>query len=115
MPGGPDYFYPTGSGNYTVEVTNEQGCTGLSEPYPFILMTLPEAAAQDIRVVYEPGVTTLQVLGAHGPFHCEVFDAAGHLLMDRTGSPGGWELHVGDMPRGVYVVRINERTFRILR
>jgi hypothetical protein len=115
MPGGPDYFYPTGSGTYTVEVTNEQGCTGLSEPFPFIHTALPEAGADEVRVVHEPGGTTLQVLGARGPFRCQVFDAAGHLLMDRTGAPGGWELNVGDLPRGVYAVRINERTFRILR
>jgi hypothetical protein len=115
MPGGPDYFYPTQSGNYTVEVTNEQGCTGLSEPYPFIHTALPEAGPDGLRLVHEPGGTTLQVLGARSPFRCQVFDAAGHLVMDRTGAPGGWELNVGDLPRGVYAVRINERTFRILR
>lgn len=115
MPGGPDYFYPAESGNYTVEVTNEQGCTGLSEPFLFIHTALPEAGADVVRVVYATGGTTLQVLGARGAFHCQVFDAAGHLLLDRTGAPGGWELNVGDLPRGVYLVRIDERTFRILR
>jgi hypothetical protein len=115
MPGGPDYFYPTESGNYTVEVTNEQGCTGLSEPFLFIHTALPEAGADVVRVVYATGGTLLQVLGARGPFHCQVFDAAGHLLLDRTGAPCGWELNVGDLPRGVYVVRIDERTFRIMR
>lgn len=109
------YIQSEQSGSYTVQVTNDQGCTGTSLPYEFIVTGVPGAEAEGMRVVHEMGSSLVHVRGAQHAFTCDVFDTSGRRLLSSTGTTGQWDLDLGPLPRGIYVLSIAGSTYKVVR
>ena len=107
-------FMPLQNGPYTVEVTNEAGCSAISEPYFLVIQSLEEPSiALDWKVAPNPFQDTWEV-DAHflNATNCllEVFGPNGRLVWIQSWEQVSRISHAidgGDWPAGIYWVRLS--------
>jgi len=92
-------FTPTSIGTYTVEVTNGNGCVGLSEPYVLNSVGVIDLLLED-TYTYLNGQLNVN----YGSWR--LFDFSGRLIM--TGNVGSFTL-----PEGMYLLQTDMGTQRI--
>ena len=104
-------YVPVVNGSYTLQVTTADGCSSLSDAY-VVLSTGLGDAGQQTAVMYDPGTRTLHIRFPGQAWRSELRDAAGRLIRSSTDS-GSTTWGMADLPGGIYLVRINDRVFRI--
>ena len=98
------------TGEYTVSVTSEYGCTAISAPYLYISTGLSEAAGLAFTMQPNPFTEQLRLdFGDPLPTgsYIELIDAQGHLV--RTVPASGRStvtLHREGLAAGVYLLRV---------
>lgn len=98
-----------GSGVYTVEVTDNNGCTSVSDPYEVTLVGISEQEENGISIWPNPvsDVLNIQVASDAKNYWIELFSTDGKLI-GRSGQSDGTSLHRIDLSalaNGVYVIR----------
>ena len=105
-------YDPLANGTYTLQVTNAEGCSTLSEPYLVLSTGLsPPAASAD--VIYDHMTRTLRVAHAGTPYRFELRDVAGRLIRSINEQAGDRSFDLADLPAGIYLVLVADRVFRI--
>lgn len=99
-----------GAGSYTVEVTDNNGCTSVSDPYEVTLVGITESGADALRLWPNPfnDVVNLELDGITGNYVIEVFAADGRLINSVDGSSGSslQQIDMSGVADGVYLVRM---------
>lgn len=115
IPGANDSLYVAAdSGKYYVEVTDINGCTGRSEEIFFIRTTVDiDISEIFMRITPNPGTTSFTLTSetrSAGEAALHIFDLAGREWYDGqtffTAGWNQWEVTVGDLPAGVYIVQL---------
>lgn len=86
IPGATDpWWVPAANGSYTVQVSDPNGCSSLSDPFVWITTGVANLSLANMQVVPNPsnGAFAIQLPGAHGQPY-EILDATGKRV--RTGS-----------------------------
>lgn len=100
-------WVPQENGPYTVEVTDENGCTAISEPYVMITTGIAHRGPSTLRIMPNPsqGSFMIELAGAEGQAY-EIMDATGKQVHTGglIGSRTAIDMH--DMPVGVYFLRV---------
>jgi hypothetical protein len=97
-------------GNYSVTVTNTQGCTATD--MVTVSMTTSASAPADailVKAYPNPVTTTLHVeYGSLKPQHLAVYDLSGRLQLEYTALPesGIFDIQVSELPPGNYFLRV---------
>ena len=107
-------YTPTGNGNYTVEITNAEGCTEVSDVFALVTWGIEEMSQEASIVLYPNPVNDLFFLefkGEHGSDALvTVSDLKGKLLMQKTFSVNSddytLEVNPGTLATGVYFCKI---------
>lgn len=100
----------SGSGMYTVHITNRFGCEAVSDPFAVISTTIAEAEGLRMAIVPNPMADRASVLFSRtlpSTALGSVVNAAGVVV--RTIPLGGMREHVlerGDLPSGMYLLRV---------
>jgi hypothetical protein len=99
-------------GSYTVEITNSDGCTDLSDPYQLLPTAVDEQPGIGLALYPNPANTTVRLI-ATGPItardRVDVLDAHGRLCKRIQGNgTRELQLDVQELPAGIYVVRITD-------
>lgn len=100
-------FQPTENGNYSVTVTDANGCSSLSEEWFFLTTSINAASAVAHRVFPDPnaGLFTLEVNGQTGrPY--EVRDLTGKLVHSGTVLATRTTVDLGSATEGAYFLRL---------
>ena len=108
IPGATDSTYAvTANGNYRVIVTNDEGCSDTSDVYPVTNVSVASipAWAQQVYIYPNP---------AHDVVYIRSPENVTVTLTDIRGRavravPGSQPLPVGDLPDGIYLLRIAEQ------
>lgn len=102
-------YSPTQNGNYTVEVTNANGCNSVSAAYNFIASGINEASAvRDFKYRVEDGVLYITMDKAQMVY---VFDMSGRLIYEKNATEHNVELQAA----GMYIVRVGMNSLKIMK
>lgn len=101
---------PTQNGMYTVDVVDENGCTGISDPYPVVTVGMEETMISALSVYPNPtaGFVTLQLPEVSGAdVMIQVLDVTGRVVQ----SESIWfenraELDLTGRATGTYLIRV---------
>jgi hypothetical protein len=110
-------FNAAQSGNYSVEVTDANGCTGTSNVVPMVVNGIEDVTLSFTLAIYPnpfEEVLNVAVDGTKAPIKAELFDLFGRKLMEETFT-GNYSLSTADLAQGVYVIRFkggDEMTYR---
>ena len=116
-------YYPTSNGNYTVTVTDQNGCTATSLPYAFLSTALASMALPGgLELMPNPtsgGFSVVLETGVAGSFELEVVNLLGERLAHVSRSNFSGRLvqpfDLSAQPAGVYFVNLRSSQGNITR
>jgi hypothetical protein len=122
IPGATDRtFQLTETGTYQIKVTNEYGCSEISDPYEVTVLSVDATRPEAFRLdVYPQPARDLMIVHAHnisaGAVVINVYDRLGRRLLQRdVESHDGvlyQQLDVNGWSPGVYFLELRTRTVR---
>jgi hypothetical protein len=98
-------YWPMESGDYTVSVTDSNGCTSTSEPYNFIWTSVSELSSAGITVFPNPS-TGLFTIEATGKGSYEIIDATGKVIARDVLIASRSTIDLSANGSGVYALRL---------
>ena len=119
-----DTYTGTQNGDYTVQVTNAQGCSGTSVDYPFVLVGIsnPGLSGIDLTVYPNPnnGQFVMQLELDHGlAVNMRIFDLVGKQVWSRDAQlPYGefkQSVDLSNLSKGTYLIQILTEEGRMSR
>ncbi len=99
------------NGNYTVEVNDKEGCTGLSDIYKITNSGLadPSLTASDIMVYPNPSRDVLYIHSSV-KFHASLWSIAGNLLLEVNNEN---MITLKELASGLYLLKIKDQDGRL--
>ncbi|TNE71597.1 MAG: T9SS type A sorting domain-containing protein [Bacteroidetes bacterium] len=105
-------YSPASSGNYAVEVTNQNGCVATSACEEVQLVGILELSAGDITIYPNPTNDFISFKIDNGDITYYLFDINGKIL-DHGILNNGDRIEVDHLESGVYILKANEVLFRV--
>ena len=100
---------PTQNGIYTVEVTDENGCSGMSDEFPVFTVGIDDSLVGVLKLYPNPtsGLVTLELPEVSGNVQVQLVDVTGrtvkpHVLLHENQTV----LDLSGMARGTYLVQV---------
>lgn len=106
-----EYFSPTVDGNYAVEVTSQEGCTGTSEEYTFSTVGITTAQAEDKIKIYPNPVNEqlyLKIPSQNAVRAYNIYNAKGQLQLQGTATGDITAVDVTGLAAGNYMIVIGD-------
>jgi hypothetical protein len=101
-----------GQGTFQAEVTDENGCTGLSNE--LVVTHIEEAAELTVQLYPNPTQRFLEVQ-SNVPGTCELRDLSGRLISAKALDATVHRFDLIDVARGVYLLQMHGRTYRVVK
>ena len=109
-------YFPTQTGNYTVQVSNPSGCTATSLPFNVTAVQLKELQAfPNFSMLQNENLITLQCNTITDCFQsAELIDLQGRVLQSYAyqQKQSKVEINISELQSGVYLLRVNGRGLR---
>jgi hypothetical protein len=109
-------YFPTQTGNYTVQVSNPSGCTATSLPFNVTTVQLKELEAfPKFSMVQNENLITLQCNPLTDCFYClELIDLQGRVLQTYAyqQKQSNVNINISELQSGIYLLRVNGREVR---
>lgn len=102
-------YTPTADGDYTVEITDNYGCSNMSQPYTLNTSSVEESFASSVKIYPNPVSEVLLIEMKGNNILVEVYNTLGQVVMSEQVS-GKAALNVKALPAGVYSVRTTGTT-----
>ncbi|UPT66456.1 MAG: T9SS type A sorting domain-containing protein [Sphingobacteriales bacterium JAD_PAG50586_3] len=106
-------YTPTQDGNYAVEITDANGCTSMSNPFPYTTAVNEAAFGGKVTIYPNPAVNEAFIditMNKPSAISIRLFNSVGQNLggLQSVESLGGrFALPVNGLPAGIYMVEIN--------
>jgi len=109
-----EFFIPVIGGDYTVEVTDNNGCTGISTAFPFIVTSISSLTLDNISIRPNPAKDYVTISFVSrlllSDLLIEILDAKGSLVWQKNygniNSDFTERIEVEDLAGGVYQVKV---------
>lgn len=98
---------PQAEGNYSVVVTNDNGCSSISSPFQFQFNSLNTVNAMSFALYPNPAAATVLVSGLQGPNTIHVTDISGRIISSTAINGSTTEVNLNGMQSGVYFVKVH--------
>jgi hypothetical protein len=98
------HYKPTQSGDYRVLVSNSDGCRDTSDVFPFFMSSVADFAATQFRFWPNPARDRIYLETETG-YVVQLIDLQGRLISKSDGPVR--EFSVADLPRGMYLLRVD--------
>lgn len=100
-------FVPEANGNYSVIITDENGCTAQSAPVYYGSVGVDERGASTLLVYPQPATDQLIVRGVPEGALLQLIDAAGRTVLTKSANSGERvTLDVSNLSAGSYIVEV---------
>jgi subtilisin family serine protease len=106
-------YTPTQDGNYTVEITDANGCTSMSNPFPYTTGVSEAAFGGKVNIYPNPAFNEAFIdiaMNKPSDISIRLFNSVGQNLggLESVESLGGrFALPINGLPAGIYMVEIN--------
>ncbi len=104
---------PTGAGAYTVTVTDNAGCDGVSAPFDLLPVSIQSLASGVLTLMPNPTSGMLFIQGLEGDTEVEILTVDGRLLL-RAETRSAW-LDLTHVSSGTYLLRVKGTMTRFVR
>ncbi|MCB0395888.1 MAG: S8 family serine peptidase [Flavobacteriales bacterium] len=106
-----DTYTPVQNGDYTVEVTDANGCTSVSDPFVITAVDQLSAEQQRLNIYPNPanGAFHVALRGFNGPVQVEVYNVLGEMMYRHPQLISG-DMTLGlslDLPPGIYHLKVS--------
>lgn len=110
-------YTPIENGIYWVVVTNDLGCTSVSDPINVVGVGLTESSDQGYFSIFPNPANQFAVIQIQQPFHdLLITDIHGRVIQEwKNGVPGDIQLDTSQWPRGVYFISVIDTHEIIIR
>ncbi|MES2702330.1 MAG: T9SS type A sorting domain-containing protein [Bacteroidota bacterium] len=103
---------PTTPGNYTVVVTDGNGCTDTSAMFPYMVSGITEAVnGADIRIYPNPAATTVNIEAAEA-VNVIVMSIDGKIVLEGKNTTS---IDVADLANGVYLIKVYDNNNQLVK
>jgi hypothetical protein len=106
-------YVPTAAGAYTVAVTDNAGCDGVSAPFDLLPVSVQSLGSGMLTIMPNPTSGMLFIQGLEGDTEVEVLTVDGRLLL-RAETRSAW-LDLTHVSPGTYLLRIKGTMTRFVR
>jgi uncharacterized repeat protein (TIGR01451 family) len=96
-------LYPMWSGEYTVEVTNQYGCSAFSNNFDYIVGT--DSPEEGIKMFPNP-TTGLLTIETNKIINVKVSDITGRKILDEDCQDNKIQIDLSDIKKGIYILEI---------
>ncbi|MEO6832526.1 MAG: T9SS type A sorting domain-containing protein [Chitinophagaceae bacterium] len=96
-------FVPTANGDYTVHVTNAEGCSATSDPYTVTGLSVNDALLNAGISIYPNPVKGLLKIEANYPLNVVLTDMSGRELLQKQNAKS---IEMGSFAQGVYLLKV---------
>lgn len=109
-------IYPQQSGSYTVEVTDQYGCTVMSEPYTYVITGTQDVSRPVYTLAPNPATDVVRVLGPSDQVRSwDLLDPLGRLVSRCTvTSAADLFIERNGLPAGLYTVRLADADGQVI-
>jgi uncharacterized delta-60 repeat protein len=111
-------FDPSLAGSYTVEITDDLGCTYMSDPFVISSVGINENANSGIAVYPNPFNDQL-IINSDFPdteFNVKICDTKGQLVLNIDGLKGNKQIiNTGYLQKGVYLLYLNSNNKQLIQ
>ncbi|MCP4440876.1 MAG: S8 family serine peptidase [Aureispira sp.] len=103
----------SGAGMYTVELTDTNGCTGISDPIAYLMTgNLSINAENNFELIPNPNNGEFLVKFTASPqntVQAQIFDATGKILHQQSIIDANTNFNLIDLPKGLYILRLTSK------
>lgn len=109
-------YLPTESGEYTVEVFDQNGCSSFSEPYTHVTVGLDELSSSDINIYPNPSNGAFNViLSGLDNTSITVYNSIGEMVLNKQVNTALFVLDASQWANGIYSMVINSREYVVTK
>ena len=104
-------YTATVSGNYTVEITDLNGCSATSDPEAVVISGIGDVHGNGFAVWPSPAndLLSVRIPAGSGTVRIRVADASGRVVIDQRGAYASQvDLPLGTLPAGSYNLRVEQ-------
>jgi len=104
------WYIPVAGGVYTVNITDEHGCSSTSDEYNFLSTSVAEPVRSgEINIYPNPASGEIQVLLGCDCTGCsvKVFDITGKVVISKRIVQENFTLDISQLPPGIYCLQVN--------
>lgn len=106
-------YTTTSNGSYTVQTTDGNGCTSISDPYVFLSTSIVERTTAGISLYPNPAHDQVTVIGDEAIGEIRVFDATGRMVMMERATTERHVVALQGLAPGTYAVLTALGTVRL--
>ncbi|MDR2206938.1 MAG: M12 family metallo-peptidase [Flavobacteriaceae bacterium] len=108
-----DTYIATVNGNYSVRVTNADGCEGVSDVINHTYLNVSDVEKGDFEIYPNPvkDILYIQGSGFKNSRFAEIYDASGKLVKTFSGN----SVNVSGLPKGTYVLKTDGQTVKFIK
>ncbi len=99
-------WIPAMNGNYTVMITDVNGCTAVSEGYYFGSVGIQVPVSETLRVYPQPAKGALNVTGAHAGDGYRMLDAQGRIVRSGIFHGPTVTVDIRDLAAGMHILEV---------
>jgi hypothetical protein len=98
---------PSVSGNYQVEVFDQNGCKEISNPFPFFVLGVEDASGINWKAIISPDGKEILISGLSKAKKVQLINAAGkEVYSNENMRQGTHSINIDGMAAGVYLVTV---------
>ena len=98
------------SGNYTVEVTDFQGCSNLSSQVYVSITGISESNANQLSLSPNPGSDYVKIESSETNYYLKVTDISGKVIIEKFLDTGNEIIHTSEWSNGMYLFSISHKS-----
>jgi subtilisin family serine protease len=103
------------NGDYTVRVTDINGCQNISIPFSYSSTDIQNNLSGSINIFPNPTDGLININGLEGIINIEIIDVTGKAILKSKSQSNTSKIDISDLPNGIYFVRLESAENRFVQ